>query len=132
MRTSITIVMVILLSACNAGSGRFLADRGGSSTSTTASSQPSLPLAASTHRGTEVTGTGDEDLESHSGAAGAGTGSTVPNTSGNAPAVTTTTTVPVVTVDPQEVESALAELDELLGSLATAISSMDEAFEQGE
>jgi len=137
MRISIAIVVVMLLSACNAGSGRFQADRGGSSMSTTPSSQPTLPVAANVDRGLEVTGPGYEDRELDPTGGGSGTGSTVPNIDGNAPAVTTTTTMATatmaaVTVDPQDVESALAELDELLGSLVSAISSMDQAFEQGE
>jgi hypothetical protein len=129
---AIVIVMVMLLSACNAGSGRFQPDRGGSSMSTTPSSQLTLPVAANVDRGLEVTGPGYEDRELDPTGGGSGTGSTVPNTDGNAPAVTTTTTMAVVTVDQQDVESALAELDGLLGSLVSAISSMDQAFEQGE
>lgn len=130
MRISIAIVMVMLLSACNAGSGRYLADRGDSSTSTTSSSQLVLPVGADADQGPEGTETGDQGPDPAAGSSGIG--STVPGTSGNAPAVTTTTTVVAVTVDPQEVESALAEFDELLGSLVSAISSMDQAFEQGE
>lgn len=132
MRISIAIVMVMLLSACNAGSGRYPADRGDASTSTT-SSQQVLPLAADEDRGPGGTETGDRGPGAAAGSSGIG--STIPDTSGNAPAATTTTTTTTlagVTVDSQEVESALAEFDELLGSLVSAISSMDQAFEQGE
>ena len=130
MRISIAIVMVMLLSACNAGSGRYLADRGDSSTSTDSSSQQMLPLAANEDRDPEGTETGDQGPGPAAGSSGIG--STVPDTNGNDPTVTTSTPVAAVTVDPQEVESALAEFDELLGSLVSAISSMDQAFEQGE
>ena len=134
MRIAIAVAMVLALAACSRPGGQFLAGDGRSVTTTTEGSADAASVAEDTTTEPEAA------AATTTVAAQAATVTTVvtpgvvtPTTLAPAPqATTTTTTVAALTVDPQEVESALAELDELLSSLGSAMSAMEQAFEQGE
>ena len=133
MRIAIAVAMVLALAACSPPGGQFLAGDGGSTTTTSREfagagsfSEGAAIQLESAVATTAVAARATQNTELEP--------SPVISTTTVAPAspATTTTTLAVLTVDPQEVESALAELDALLSSLGSAMSAMEQAFEQGE
>jgi hypothetical protein len=132
MRIAITVAMVLALAACSRPGGQFLAGAGGSSTTVSGlADTEAISEDAETQQELAVTTT---TVGAHSTPTTEVETSPVTTVATVAPAsqAPTTTTSAVLTVDPQEVESALAELDALLSSLGSAMSAMEQAFEQGE
>ena len=140
MRVATVIVIGLMLAACNGTSSRYLAER--APTPTTFDSVPESTPADSVE-GQVPSGDADslgapEPESNQLPKVGPGPVTNIGSTTttgalaAQTPAATTTTTVSPVEADPQEVETALAELDALLSSLGSAMSSMEQAFEQGE
>ena len=134
MRIAITVAMVLALAACSRPGGQFLAGDGGSATTRSEDlvaagliSEGSATQQESAVTATTVGAQATPTTEIETSPVTATTTTVVP-----ASPVTTTATLAVLTVDPQEVEGALAELDALLSSLGSAMSAMEQAFEQGE
>lgn len=134
MRLAISAVVLLLaLSACSSPSREFLAAQAANRATTV----PADPTGSTLGQAVDEVPVADP-------MAAAETLVTAPSTTLVAGVVPTTTTVAVAApttpattvvaleIDPQEVENALAELDDLLGSLGSALTSIDQAFEQGE
>lgn len=138
MRIAIAVAMVLALAACSRPGGQYLAGDGGSATTVSgelagvgsvsegATTQQESTVSTTTVGAQATPTTADETSPEKSTTTVASASQATPTTT------TTTTTLAVLTVDPQEVESALAELDALLSSLGSAMSAMEQAFEQGE
>ena len=131
MRIVMAVGMVLALAACSGPGGQFLAGDGGSVTTTTEGSADTASVVEDTTTETTVV-TATVGAQAAPEMTVVTSGVVSPATLAPAPQATTTTTTAALTVDPQEVESALAELDELLSSLGSAMSAMEQAFEQGE
>lgn len=132
MRIAIAVAMVLALAACSRPAGQFLAGDAGPVTTTTEGSPGTASVAEDTTTETAVAAK-TVGAQVASKTTVVTSLAVTPTTLAPAQQATTTpTTVASLTVDPQGVESALAELDELLSSLGSAMSAMEQAFEQGE
>lgn len=132
MRIAIAAAIVLALAACSRPGGQFVAGDGGSAT--TVSGEPTGAVSISEEAAMRQESAVTTTVGAQATPTTAAVTSPVISTTTVAPAshATSTTTLAVLTVDPQEVESALAELDALLSSLGSAMSAMEQAFEQGE
>lgn len=126
MRTALTLVALLTLGACNPPSNQFLNETPATTMVTENSNSEgggTVPADAAT-----------PELVSSSDLPTSVAGTIVPNVAQNPPdpPISISASEPAIANQVADLEDTLADLDALLGSLGSAVSSVESAFEQGE